>query len=229
MPNAYVEKPQDWGIKYGGCYARTTEPIKDYASVVKIRDGFYTGGAKDAVLQSDVTYFKTNDDFDTVTSSGTLKVEKIDWKPLQLGAINLLSSVVMINAKQPEGNSKYRQLPHDQNVHLVDPFMREREHLDLTVPEGLGNYFVLDSWGKNKYFPATEALKLVQEHKRLGCAFSPNYFFGISLAGDGIFLWKHGYRIARVGADGKIALKPQVHVLSQMLSEHGLDVRRINK
>ena len=69
----------------------------------------------------------------------------------------------------------------------------------------VADYFILNAWGNRVFYSATDALNSVMEHRRLGAAFTPEYFFGISLAGDGIFLYKNRKRVARVNTNGKLS------------------------
>lgn len=231
MPDKeYIETCGDWGIRYAHCYAKAETGDK-YAPVIHFRESFYSANGSD---QSPPEYamvdmYYKNQKNVTTSDTAKLQVNKIDLTPLELGAVNLNKSVVVIRATKPDGNAKYRQLPHDGSIKMIDPFRLERKYLKLRSPTSIADFFILTAWANNTYLSAPQALKEVSEHTRLGAAFSPNYFFGISLPGDGVFLFKNGLRIARVNAEGCIMLKPKVHQLAELLSEYGLNVKRIQK
>lgn len=227
----YIETPGDFAIKFEGCYAlaKLDDDPDKYAPIVKISDSFKTN-ANGIVIAANVTKFYRNTSNQTrVSSSHSLKLSELDLNPLRLGAINLKKSVVVLKSIVPKGNTKYRKLPCDGNIVMHDPFVKEREYLELIQPKTYRDYFILKAWGNREFLPATEALKEVVEHNRLGAAFNPMYFFGISYAGDGVFLYKNGYRIARVNSVGEIVLKPVIHSLAEQLSEFGLKVKKVNQ
>ena len=66
-----------------------------------------------------------------------LSMNSISLKPLMMGAVNLNKSVVFMTSKKPDGNTKYRKLPCEGNFRMIDPFVKEREYLDLR-PVGCG-------------------------------------------------------------------------------------------
>lgn len=227
----YIETPGDFSIKFEGCYAlaKLDDDPNKYAPIVKISDSFNTDG-NGLVVSAIVTRFYRNSSNQTRASSGhTLKIDEIDLKPLRLGAINLKKSVVVLKSTIPKGNTKYRKLPCDGNTIMYDPFSKEREYLELIQPKSFRDYFILNAWGNREFLPATEALEEVVGHNRLGAAFNPVYFFGISHAGDGVFLYKNGYRIARINSMKEIVLKPVVHPLAEQLAEFGLKVKKVGK
>lgn len=231
MPR-YVENTDDYRIKYAECYVRYTGSDKTAAPVVRMTDRFRTdeGAARSAVARVDCVKFNNTANNRTTTDTSTIKLSNLDLAhPLPLGAINMPRSVIMIQARKPDGNSRYRRLPCEGNIRLFDPFKKEREALELRGPTRIGNFFVLKAWGNNKYPDAPSALETVMNHERMGYAFSPAYFFGISHAGDGIFLYKYGKRIARVNTNGEVMLKPVVSQLKEQLTEFGLSIKEIER
>lgn len=226
MPE-YHETADDYRIKYGHCFALATDLDEKYASVVKIQDHFKASGSK--ILEAHVSMFYRTPKNQTRHEESMLDMKKLSLKPLTMGAVNLNKSVVFMTSVKPDGNTKYRKLPCEGNFRMIDPFVKEREYLDLRPVGGVADYFILNAWGNRVFYSATEALNDVMEHRRLGAAFTPGYFFGISLAGDGVFLYKNGKRIARVNTNGEIVLKPVVHWLSEQLSEFGLNVKKVTK
>lgn len=226
MPK-YISTTGDYRIRYGGCYAKATGIPTKYAGVVVLTDEWAASSSGPYKVVAKMFYRDSSNK--TRTSDEWLNKDNISFTPLPVGAINLAKSVVVLLTTIPKGNAKYRRLPHDHSIEIIDPFVQEREFLDIRPVDGIRNYFVLRAWAENKYIPAVEALESVMKHNRMGAAFDPNYFFGLSLAGDGVFLYRNAYRVARVNTEGQILLKPGVHWLSEQLSEHGLSVRRIDK
>lgn len=227
MPK-YIETSDDYRLKYEGCYTKLSDDYKlppDTASVIKFSGNFTNG--KDGIASA-YLYSKTKSNL-TSAKEGSLSFKSINLEKLKLGALNLDKSVIVLKSKVPHDSGKYKQLPHSTNLKLVDPFEVERDILELRHPSTIDDYFILKAWGDQKFFPAVDALDFVVNHDRLGCAFSNQYFFGISYAGDCIFLFKDGFKIARVNSRKEILLKPQIHCLEEQLSEFGLKVKRIVK
>lgn len=224
----YHETVDDYRIKYSGCYAKASCAEKGVASVAMLTEDWKTN-AQSKVTAGVVRFYLKTEKNKTMGKDMWVELKSIDFHPLKMGAVNLAKSVVCILSTKPHSSAKYRKLPCDGNLRVIDPFEEEREFLKLRPVGTIKDYFLLDAWGNNEYLPAVDALKLVSEHKRLGAAFSPNYFFGISMAGDGIFLYSGYRRVARVNSQGEILLKPPVHWLVEQLSEYGLTVRRIDK
>lgn len=237
MPSNYVESKDDYRIKYGGCYAYAPalEGKENEAPVVQITEEWKIEklNAEGKYKYSNyATVFQRGSKNDTqATNRWFVAGEGLSLNPTSLpfGAVNLSKSVVCFITTKPASASKYRKLPHSGNFRVYDPFGEERKYLGIRQVAGVNDYFLLKAWGENKYFPALEALSEVMEHKRLAAAFSSNYFFGISKAGDGVFLYYVGRRVARVNSEGEILLKPPVHWLYELLSEYGLTVKRIEK
>ncbi|MCB9020166.1 MAG: hypothetical protein H6546_07540 [Chitinophagales bacterium] len=227
MPE-YYETTDDYRIKYGHCFALATDLDEKYASVVQFQDHFNKGSGN-KIIEAHVSMFYRTLKNQTRREESMLSMNSISLKPLMMGAVNLNKSVVFMTSKKPDGNTKYRKLPCEGNFRMIDPFVKEREYLDLRPVGVVADYFILNAWGNRVFYSATDALNSVMEHRRLGAAFTPGYFFGISLAGDGIFLYKNGKRVARVNTNGEIVLKPVVHWLSEQLSEFGLNVKKVTK
>lgn len=228
----YYDTVDDYRIKYTGCYVRAIgfpeDAPENSAPVVKIDDQFELNGVGelDRVLCS--VYHKTKDNLTRVRTIW-MDMKYLEWKSIKTGVFNMQKSSLVIRTKVPEGNAKYRQFPHPQSVVLLDPFDEERSFLGARKPTKLDEYFVLAGWGNEEYYTAVEALGLVMSHERLGAAFSRHYFFGISYAGDGIFLYRDGLRVARVNTMGEVILKPPVHCLFELLTEYGLTVKKVDK
>lgn len=227
MPE-YIETRDDFRIRYADCYAALKTPPDGAASVGRLTEDWRMNNDGRVSSVAVVTFTKDKKNR-SVPETRLMKLGDIRLSPLQMGAINLSRSVVVFQSKKPYSNSKYRRLPCAGNTYLIDPFSEERKHLDLRPVGDIDDYFILSAWGDNKYLPAVDALSRVMSHDRLGAAFSPEYFFGISLAGDGIYLYKFGNRIARVNTEGEVLLKPEVQWLSEELAEFGLTVKRIDK
>lgn len=225
----YKETSHDHDVMYSGCYASLNKTQEGFSPVVNICDGGWQVDGSSEVVAAFCTLFKKTEKNETSTQQEVIPLEDINLNPLQLGAINLSKSVVCINSVKPQGLSKYRRLPHDGNIRVVDPFTKERQYLGIKPAKGIKDYFLLNAWGNSSYLPAVDALGLVTAYERLGAAFSPEYFFGLSKAGGGVFLFKSGLRIARVNNEGETLLKPPVHWLMEELSEFGLSIRRIEK
>lgn len=227
MPN-YQETPDDYRIKYSGCFAFVNGLEEKYAPVVRINDTFKTDD-NGRVYQAYVTTFAKTPKNQTILDEKFVPIQDIELRSLRLGAINLKGSVVFLQSVKPDGAMKYRRLPNDGNFKLLDPFKKEREYLSLRHPKGIMDYFILNAWGNREFFSATDALDDVMNHRRLASAFTNEYFFGISYAGDGIFLYKNGKRIARVNTNGEVLLKPAIYCLTEQLSEFGLNVKKVNR
>lgn len=226
MPN-YLETQDDYRIRYSGCFAVAHGLDEKYAPIVQLQDTYKTRGGK--VYSALVSKFFKSPRNQTRTEDDFIPIENIELRPLMLGAVNLKGSVVQLLSKKPDGSDKYRKLPCQGNTYLFDPFKKEREFLELRSPDSIRNFFVLEAWGKRTFLNPVEALESVMGFHRLAAAFSKEYFFGISHAGDGFFLYKNGKRIARVNDNGEILLKPQVHWLHEQLTEFGFNVRKVAK
>lgn len=227
MPE-YVETASDYSIKYSGCYALAEGLDDKYAPVIQIGDLFHQND-EGIVTKAKASQFYRTPKNQTRSSDNYIPISSLILKPLRLGAINLSKSVIFLKSLKPEGSTKYRKLPCNGNFSMVDPFLKERQFLDIRSPSSINDYFILNAWGNREFFPATEALAQVMDHQRLGAAFNHEYFFGISYAGDGIFLYKNGCRTARVNTNGEVVLKPVVHPLSEQLAEFGLNVKKVTK
>lgn len=226
MPE-YHESADDYRIKYSNCFALASNLDEKYASVIRFNDTFKSSNNK--VVEAHAGLFYRTPKNQTRKEDTMISLANVSLKPLLLGAVNLGKSVVVLKSTKPSGNYKYRKLPCEGNFKLIDPFVHEREYLDLRPVGSVVDYFILRAWGDRSFFQANDALNEVMGHRRLGAAFTPEYFFGISRAGDGIFLFKNDKRIARVNTTGGIVLKPPVHQLFEQLSEFGLNVKKVTK
>lgn len=226
MPE-YHESTDDYRIKYSHCFALASGLEEKYTPIIKFNDSFRFLDGK--ISEANVNLFYRTPKNQTRSTESFLAMKSISLKPLQMGAVNLNMSCIYLQSQKPEGSTKYRKLPCEGNFIMVDPFKKEREHLDFRPPTKVEDYFILSAWGTRIFYSATQALADVMEYRRLGAAFSPVYFFGLSYAGDGVFLFKDGKRIARVNTNGEIVLKPVVHALSEQLSEYGLNVKKVER
>lgn len=227
MPDEYRETREDARIKYGGCYVRCTGLEDKFAPIVKLGDQISVDRGR--VSSATVTGYARTPKNLTTTHDFKVMADRMELTPLRLGNVNLAKSVIILQSIKPEGHAKYRRLPNEHSIRIHDPFKAERDFLELRPVTRLNNYFVLKAWGENHYPSAPAALQAVMNHERLGYAFTADYFFGISLAGDGIFLYKSGRRVARVNEAGEVMLKPKVVCLKEQLSEFGLNVKEIEK
>lgn len=231
MPD-YVEGSDDFRIKYSGCYVRLKELPPEAephtAHVAKIDDQFDVNSNGD-LNRAHLTLFYRNKENATRTKTVWVQKKYIDWQPLRTGIFNMAKSCLMVQSRVPEGNAKYRQFPHPHSIQLFDPFQEERKFLGARQPTKIEEFFVLDGWGDLQYFNAVDAMEKVLAHDRLGAAFSKHWSFGISYAGDGVFLYRDGMRVARVNTQKEIILKPPVHCLAELLTEYGLNVKKVEK
>ena len=228
----YYDTPYDYRVKYSGCYVRLNAlppnaPL-GAARVVRIEDTFEVSEVGE-LKKVHCTFFSKTGDNLTKRKQDWVAIKYLDWKPIRMGVFNMAKSCLVIRSKVPDGNAKYRQFPHPHSIVMLDPFAQERSFLGARKPSKIDDYFILDGWGNENYFNAPDALAMVMNHERLGAAFSKHWFFGISYAGDGIFLYRDGLRVARVNTQGEVVLKPQVHCLAELLTEYGLTVKKVDK
>lgn len=228
----YYENQDDYRVKYSGCYLRLLEMPEDApenaAPIVRIEDNFDVN-EYGTLKRIHCAYFYRTKENVTKSKSQWVPFDKIEWKPIRTGVFNMQKSCLVIKTRVPEGNAKYRQFPHPNSIHMVDPFVQERAFLGARKPSKIDDFFVLSGWGNMEYFNAPDALASVVNHERLGAAFSPHWFFGISYAGDGVFLYRDGLRVGRVNTQNEVILKPPVHCLAELLTEYGLNVKKVDK
>lgn len=224
MPEYHITE-NDFKIKYSNCFVKTIN--KDVIKLYNVNMGQLTGTFNGKLAEVKVPII--NEINITTSKRIYIPVSSLELKKYSTGVFNLKSTCIIINSLRPGGGGKYRLLPHPENIKMIDPFQEERSYLGSTQPKSIFNYFILKAWGEEKYFPASVALEEVLNHKRLGCAFNNEYFFGLSLAGDSVFLYKNFYKIAKVNENGQILLPPSLHCLYEQLSEYGLDVNLQDK
>jgi len=229
----YCETPNDYRIKYSSCYAKEY----DRNTVVLLSDSFFYNSTEETgtydeeadpeAIVCEYSFWNFNPEEGRTTShSGSNLDDSIGlFDPLEFGAVNMALSTVLIESAPTTGAGKYRKLPHTANTTIFDPFVEERRFMNLYYGFKLNNPFVLSAWYNNRMFSAVEALELVLSGKRLGAAFTSDFYFGRSLKGTGVFLYYQRFKVARVSKSGQITLRVETSQLYDELIEHGLNVR----
>ena len=241
----YRETPHDWGIRYSYTYARLLQDpeslglSKDIANVVRINDSFFSDipdYEDEEAEQEEENYPCEKAEVRVFYQKGVqrnviIPIEAIDVEEaLPYGLVNLSKSFVFITCfRSPTGGpAKYKFLPHRDIVTVIDPFVFERQLLNLKeIPPTVENAALLDAWNMNEYTPPLEALEGVLSGEYMGRVFTRNLGIGLSGYGeDPAFLYHNSFKVARINPKGVILLDKRVHRLYEELSELGFQVER---
>lgn len=207
----YIETKDDLRLKYSGGI------VQYKGNPFYIRD--FTGPTDDMVI---VGSAKNNGTFTEVHMNDP----DLDLSPKKRGCINLGSTVVVFNTRKTiNGTDKFKRVLHQGNTEIFDPFKEERK-LIRSHPVKFNDHGLITAFFKNSYLEAKDALESVEAYKKLGAAFSSEYYFGIKYRPDSIMLFKRNFMIGRVNK-GLILLKQPAHHYYEELSEFGLSVKKV--
>lgn len=216
----YVETAHDYMIKYKDTFL----VWKKGEDNIPCRALEFSGEGR-TITAKIRTYPKKPMESETVV----VKVPELRFNFLPRGCINLRQSVIVLNEASPKnGEHKYRACMNQTNTQLIDPFVMEREMIHST-PVEFENHVVLNAIIDNVYPAPNECLENVLTFKRLGQAFSSDYFFGLKYKPNGCMLFRREYMVGRVDmSKGTILLKAPAYHLYEELSEFGFSVERID-
>lgn len=187
----YQETFDDYRIKYEHCYGVLNDKLILLLEFFREEDeeGDYT----DVVL-AHYRIFDSVGSYSNSTSEAHQLITDIDWTLPRLGAINFKDTVIFLSRRHKQSSpSRYRRGFRADIVHAFEPTRREYAHLDRDPLVNYNNYVDNSSIAKvffKKYYSPAEALEKVLTLERMGAAFSPNYYYTLSLATNSFFLWR---------------------------------------
>lgn len=238
----YIETVNDFRIKYAGTYVHvpSIEEVvgPKYAPIVRVSETFFNEDEEEAspddtdIAFAEVMAFYLCDNKEGVQVtrpySAVVPIDEIDFNPLNLGAVNLEYSTINLLSVVPDGYYKYRKLPSQGSVRVIDPFTNERSVLGPRYNVRIEDYNLLSAWASNTYTDVQTALDNVLEGRRLGEAFNSEYSFGICIERKGVYLYYNGASLFRVSDDKKIEVPKRYSWIAQELEYFGLLVKIID-
>jgi len=210
----------DFNLYFGGCFSY----LKESKKAIEILGTDFD--ARDNLV---ISYSEIGSPKKTLKFKGA--GEKVSFTPLDLGAINLPSSVVLLNRKTINSHPyKYQRLLSNRTLRVFDPFKKERELLRSPPVINSKDKIILNAWVNNEYVSAQEALDNVLSNKRIAQAFSKEYYFGINYTSNSVCLYKNKLIIGKVDSKTQcIHIRPTAIPLKESLYEFGLNIKELDR
>lgn len=224
----YEETASDYNIRYKDTFLIYKEGVNRFpCKVVDFYNHHDDNGDEDSEIFARIKIYHPDED---TYKNKTVSIDSLVLKMWKRGCVNLSSSVIVLNECSPSNSAvevKYKAGLSQSNTQVIDPFHVERS-LVHSVPFSFENNVVLNATINNKYGSPEECLENTLSYKRLGQAFSPDYFFGLRSQVNAIMLHKREYIIGMVDPSNKqILLKQEAHPLYEEISEYGLTVKKV--
>lgn len=185
----YHDTIADLRIKYENCYGL-------YKGKLIFIDSFFTeedsNGYSTGRLMCNYTQW-TGMNY-TLEIEGILEMlPAVDWTLPILGAINYHDTVIFLSRRHKQSSpSRYRKAFRFDIVHAFEPNCKEYnilERVPLTSNNGVSRKIVHKIFFR-EYFTPKEALEQVLSLKRLGAAFSHDYYITLSSSTNSFLLWR---------------------------------------
>jgi len=177
-------------------------------------EGTFVGYDSDKVVQ--ISYFEQVD-CDLVVYYKELDLGlfgptiSLNWEDIKedfnlqypkLGAINLDNSVILVKRKMiQDSDSKYRRSLKDKSMMWFDPNSVERNELKIDDHRLVNSNDLVKAISKFLYYPIkmtySEALFSLLNKKRVGAAFSDEYYLTYNSSISEISLWRNDFIIGK--------------------------------
>lgn len=180
MDKQYKLTAHDLQIRYQDCYVRLLKPKKGEASIGLMTEDFKIDDDSGEVTHAFVYVYTLDEKNQTKANTRAIPLKELELEKLNTGCINTTRSVVILDSRKPENNTKYRTLLPATSTVLLDPLSKIREKLDVRVPERVKDWFILSAWGVNEMSTPDEAYARVDAGECMSRAFSDRFFYTIS-------------------------------------------------